>query len=43
MKNKLVALALVAVTITMLSSCFSSRSKYGCPQVSTPKAAEKNV
>jgi hypothetical protein len=43
MKNKLVALALVAVTITMLSSCFSSRSKYGCPTVSAASKAQKNI
>jgi hypothetical protein len=43
MKNKLVAFALVALTITMLSSCFSSRSKYGCPTVSTFKQTQKSI
>jgi hypothetical protein len=31
MKNKLIAASLLTVMVISLSSCFASRSKYGCP------------
>lgn len=31
MKNKIVAIILLATTAVTMSSCFASRSKYGCP------------
>lgn len=31
MKNKLIALSLLIIMVTSFSSCFTSRSKVGCP------------
>jgi hypothetical protein len=31
MKNKISALILLLVSIITLTSCYASRSKYGCP------------
>ena len=31
MKNKILAIILLATTAVAMSSCFASRSKYGCP------------
>jgi hypothetical protein len=31
MKNKIIAILLIAITAVSLSSCATSRSKYGCP------------
>ncbi|WP_262707868.1 MULTISPECIES: hypothetical protein [Chitinophagaceae] len=31
MKSKLLAFALLTITVISLSSCAASRSKYGCP------------
>ncbi|MGV3656873.1 MAG: hypothetical protein ACO1NX_02930 [Chitinophagaceae bacterium] len=31
MKNKILTAILLLVTVVALTSCFTSRSKYGCP------------
>lgn len=31
MKNKFTSIILLIATVLTLSSCFASRSKYGCP------------
>gem|GEM_PF-6545978 len=31
MKNKLLALIMLALTAVAISSCYSSRKSYGCP------------
>lgn len=41
MKNKITSLVLLSVLTLSLTSCFTSRSKYGCPATSY-KAAKSN-
>ena len=38
MKNKFFAFALLLTTVAVMSSCASSRGKYGCPTVYQYKA-----
>lgn len=43
MKNKIFAFALLVTTVAALSSCASSRSKYGCPNTAYQYKAKHHI